>query len=516
MQIVNVQQGTPEWHELRLTKFTASEAPAMMGASKYMSRDELLKLKSTGLVKEATSFQQSIFDKGHEAERLARPIVEKIINDELFPATGISDTESQLLASFDGVTMMEDIIYEHKLWNEQLARDVEQKNLDPHYYWQLEQQLLVSNAKKAIFVVSDGSEDKFRYMEYEPVPERRITLIDGWKQFAEDLKKYEAPEVTAPVQGKAIMQLPALLVELEGVVKTSNLPAYESKALEFIRSINTNLVTDQDFADAEATVKFCESAEKDLDIIKKQALSKTEQIDLLFRTIDHLREELRNKRLEISKLVKTRKDAIREKILTEARNSLNDYISGLNAELELVRLPVIQADFAGVMKGKKTLTSLQSAVNDELAKAKIAANGLYEKITVNLNAFTNIEPQFKALFADLNSIVTNDPEHFALLLEQRINQFKVTEDERTKQLEELRIKQASIKPVVIDEAASPVVASSIPVKSASITTAINANESIYLLTKSELSKLAINLEVEQIKALFDALHNNQLTHLTYR
>jgi len=37
MQVHNVQQGTPEWHALRSSYFTASEAPAMMGASKYQN-----------------------------------------------------------------------------------------------------------------------------------------------------------------------------------------------------------------------------------------------------------------------------------------------------------------------------------------------------------------------------------------------------------------------------------------------------------------------------------------------
>ena len=42
MKIHNVAQGSEAWHALRANYFTASEAPAMMGASKQMKRTELL------------------------------------------------------------------------------------------------------------------------------------------------------------------------------------------------------------------------------------------------------------------------------------------------------------------------------------------------------------------------------------------------------------------------------------------------------------------------------------------
>ena len=46
MKIIDVTQGTPEWHAVRAEYFTASEAPAMMGVSKYQSRSDLLLQKN--------------------------------------------------------------------------------------------------------------------------------------------------------------------------------------------------------------------------------------------------------------------------------------------------------------------------------------------------------------------------------------------------------------------------------------------------------------------------------------
>lgn len=73
MRVHNVQQGTPEWHALRSSYFTASEAPAMMGASKYQTRNDLLAMKKTGIVEEVTPQQQAIFDRGHATEEPGPP-----------------------------------------------------------------------------------------------------------------------------------------------------------------------------------------------------------------------------------------------------------------------------------------------------------------------------------------------------------------------------------------------------------------------------------------------------------
>lgn len=454
MQIINVQQGTPEWHALRSRHFTASEAPVMMAASSKMRRDELLNMKATGSEREISDWvQTNLFDKGHAQEATARVIVESMIGSELFPATAIDD-DGYLLASFDGMTMMEDMLFEHKMWNTTLAQTVKNKELPPEYYWQLEQQLLVSDAEKVIFVVSDGTEENFVWMEYLSVPGRREALLAGWQQFEQDLNGYTAPEIKDIPQGKALTRLPALLVEIEGAVKESNLTVYQNQALAFIQSINTNLVTDQDFADAEETVKFCEKAEKELDLIKQQALSKTEQIDLLFRTIDTLRDEMRNKRLDLSKLVKSRKDTIRLEILNKAKTALAAHISSINTQLAIVTLPAIPADFASAIKGKKTLTSLQSAANDELARAKIAANQLGEKYQSNLVLFADIEPAYKNLFADINQIIALEHEHLALMIEQRITRQKQIEEQHRQQealrLDELK-KQQQAAPVATTE-----------------------------------------------------------------
>ena len=122
METLNLIQGTKEWKEFRLAHFTASEAPAMMNCSKYMSRNELLKLKKTGVEKPISPSLQAVFDRGHQTEAMARPIIEGIVGEEFYPVTGLLKG-TKFSASFDGITFLDDRIYEHKQWNQTLAEN---------------------------------------------------------------------------------------------------------------------------------------------------------------------------------------------------------------------------------------------------------------------------------------------------------------------------------------------------------------------------------------------------------
>lgn len=428
MQVHNVQQGTPEWHALRSSYFTASEAPAMMGASKYQTRNDLLALKKTGIVPEVTPQQQAIFDRGHATEELARPLVEEMIGEELYPIVG---TSGNLLASMDGATMLGDTLFEHKLWNATLAAAVLAGELDPHYYWQLEQQLLVSGAERVILVCSDGTRDNFVHMEYRPVAGRREQLVAGWAQFEEDLGAFEVKEAKVEVIGAAPDQLPALRIEVTGMVTASNLDAFKAHALEVFGNINTELKTDQDFANAEKTVKWCSEVEDKLKAAKEHALSQTESIDALFKAIDDIAAEARRKRLELDKLVKSRKDSIRTEIVMDSAKALQDHIDQIDATLGgRIRMPKVHANFAEAIKGKRTIDSLNEAAGAELARAKIEASRIGDLIRLNIASLNELAANHKFLFHDAQDLVQKANDDLVALIKVRINEHEQAEQKK--------------------------------------------------------------------------------------
>jgi predicted phage-related endonuclease len=403
-----------------------------------MKRTELLHAKKTGLDRDVSWWvQKNLFDKGHEAEALARPILEARIGEDLFPVVG---TEGDLLASLDGCTILGDVLFEHKMWNEQLASDVRAGTLDPHYYWQLEQQLLVSGAEKVIFVCSDGTEENFVSMEYAPVPGRAATLVAGWKQFQADLLDFTPAEEVPEAVGKTPESLPALRIEVTGMVTASNLEQFKAHSLAVFGSINTELETDQHFADAEKAVKWCGDVEERLEAAKQHALSQTESIDALFRTIDEISAEARAKRLMLDKLVKARKLSIREDIVMTAAKALQTHIDQINTSLGgKARMPAVPADFAGAIKGKKTISSLRDSADSELARAKIASSQIGGSIRTNLASLEELAADYMFLFNDVQQLVMKANDDLVALIKVRISEHQKAEEQKAEaQREQIR------------------------------------------------------------------------------
>jgi len=434
--IHNVKQGTQEWLELRARCFTASEAPAMMGDSKYTSREQLLREKKLWINNPDAYFKEKLFKKGHELEDKARPIAEALHGEELYPVTATSEDYPNLLASFDGLTLMEDYCWEHKMWNATLAENVRNQMLEPHYFWQLEQQLLVSKSTAAMFMTSDGTETNCVYFYYESVPSRRAQLIADWNQFEADLKGYTLQPKTEVIKADDVEDLPDLVVNVTGAVNDSNLEVYRTSALAFISAINTELETDHDFAVAEKTIKCCDKSEKLIEKAKEAALSQTADIAKVFETLDELKESMRQKRLELNRLVKSRKEELKKAILNNGSSALINHINEINLRLSKVMLPAIEADFAKAIKNKRNLQSMKDAVADELAKAKIEANRVAAIIEANLQTLATEAEGFDFLFNDLPHIATKDAADFINLVKARITEHKQAEEEKAQRQRE--------------------------------------------------------------------------------
>jgi predicted phage-related endonuclease len=431
MQIHNLIQGSPEWHQFRLEHFGASEAAAMLGMSKKVTRTELLHMKSTGTPKEYSDWvQKNILDYGHEVEALARPIIEEIFDIDLYPVTC---SIGLLSASCDGLTMCETDTFEHKQPNKELVTSVSAGIVPEEHMPQCQQILMVTGAKRVIFTVSDGTRENMVWTEVFPDPVWFERIRAGWEQFAKDRENYVHVVHAEKPQANAIMQLPALAVQIRGEVLTSNLPAFKKAAEHFLANIKTDLQTDTDFADAEETVKFCDRAEKELELAKKAAIEQTVDIAELMRTIDYVKDELRSKRLMLDKLVTKKKTEIREKILSDARAAYLVHVASLEAEINPIRLDYHpKPDFIGAAKNKRTLASLHDAAHTELARAKIIVNDAKD-VREKLAWYKENAIEYEFLFADMPRIISKPSDDFQMLVKNRIDQHKMDEKKKIEQ-----------------------------------------------------------------------------------
>jgi len=470
MQIHDLTQGTPEWAAFRLEHRGASEAAAMLGLSTKVKRTELLHMKATGTAQEFSDWvQENILDHGHHVEALARPLVEDLIGTELYPVTC---SDGLLSASCDGLTMAEDVAFEHKQWNQVLAAAVAAGVLPDEYMPQCQQIMMVTGAGKVVFVCSDGTLDNFVQMDVLPDPAWHERIRAGWAQFEQDLATYQHVEVLPPPVAAAVQDLPALSIRVDGQLTLNhNLVLFGEKLKAFVADIDTNPSDDQAFADAEQAIKVMERAEDALGAAEASALGQISTVDEMVRTVASYKDLARKTRLMLEKVVKARKETIRVEIQQAGKDKAAAHIASLNARLGKPYMPAIAVDFAGVMKGKKTVTSLRDAVDTELARFKIEANAVADRIQINLGTLRELAGGHAFLFADTASIVLKATDDLVSLVKMRIAEHeaaeaakaaalraKIAEEERVKAeaaaAEKVRLEQAEAARVAEEVAAA--------------------------------------------------------------
>jgi predicted phage-related endonuclease len=436
-------QGSPEWHAHRAQHLNASDAPAMLGASTNHSRTDLIRELAAGVPREFSDFvQERVIDPGHDFEVQARAIAEKLVGEDLYPVTGVAGKYS---ASFDGLTLLEDIAWEHKRLNQTL-RDAmfdgcTGTDLPLMYQIQMEHQAMVSQCERVFFMASEWRQTsggwelvEQRHCWYMPNPELRARIVAGWAQLEADIAAFEPGPASEPAPvGRAPETLPALSIQVTGMVTASNLAEFKENALAVLGSINRELQSDEDFANAEKTVSWCKGVEERIEATKQQVLGQTADIDAVFRTMDDVAAETRKIRLELDKLVAKRKEERRTEIGNTARLAVIDHIHRIDETLgdHAVPMPTtLVADIAAAIKGKRSFSSMQDAVDAVATNAKITASQAADRIRANI-AILAEHPDYATLFADrVQLCASKAPEDLRNLVAARISEHQQAEQAR--------------------------------------------------------------------------------------
>ena len=441
MQIITLQQGTPDWHQHRATALNASDAPAMLGISPYKSRADLVQERATGVTPEVTQAQQRIFDRGHAIEALARPLAEAILGDDLSPCVGVLDSYS---ASFDGITFDGDTAWECKTLNEGLRQAMPHTGhvhdsshgaaLPEHYRAQMEHQAMVSGCKRILFTAAsmgeDGELDDVRHCWYEPNPVMRTRLVAGWEQLMQDVATWQPTEQAAPVVATPVESLPAVVVQVQGVLTVGgNLPAFGAALRTFIERIPAKPSTDQEFADAEAACKALKKAEEALESAEGQALAQIDDVEIMRRTVADLRAMARTTRLATEKLVKAEKDARRSEKVMAARAAFGVHVQRLQQDCKGVVLNVPMPDFATAIKGLSSLASIDQKLTAALLEGQANANIVAGRVTNNLKLLDSV-PEYASLFPDRQELSHKDSEVLELLMHKRVADHQAAQAQR--------------------------------------------------------------------------------------
>lgn len=443
----HVQQGTPAWLQLRSGYPTASEAPAAQGVSRYMTRSELLRQKATGITPEHDDRTLARFAEGHRVEELARPMAEEYLGEELSNVTMTAVADGlPLLASLDGINFDGDISWECKLWNEDLAAQVRTNNLSAQYTVQMDQQQLVSGAKRTLFTCTDGTPERTVHCWYESTDEKKAAVVMHWRQFLQDVAAYDpTAERPAPAVATPVESLPAVVVQVQGALTvTGNLDAFGDALRQFIGRMPTKPATDQDFADLEAGSKALKKVEDALDAAEDGALAQISPVEQMRRIKADLKNLARTTRLVWDKLVSAEKDRLRTALVTGAQTQLDQHIQALNQRLGSNWLPRMAGGFGEVIKGKKSLANMEDAVAVALTSAKHEANQLADRLEVNRKHLMQDGTDWIALFADFATVGAKAEEDFQALAALRISQHKQAEAQRLEaERERIRAEEAA-------------------------------------------------------------------------
>jgi len=167
MKKIDLEQGSPEWLEFRTRHIGSSDAPIIMGVSKFCTIDELI-LEKRGF-KSNKPANDYILNKGHKMESRTRHLFELELGSSIEPAVIESEQYPFLAASLDGL-LEDQTIWEHKLVGKADFATVKAGKCLDKYFPQLQHQMLVTGLENAILAVSIENEQKEYEYAYINVP----------------------------------------------------------------------------------------------------------------------------------------------------------------------------------------------------------------------------------------------------------------------------------------------------------------------------------------------------------
>lgn len=430
----NLVQGSIEWKNFRKNHNGSSETSAMLGISPYKTRDNLLYEKATGITQEVSPSTQKVFDRGHEVEKLALPIVEKIINVDLSP---VVMSFGKLSTSTDGLDFAGEIAWENKQFNKAHFEQVKNGEL-PEIHWpQCQQSLYVTGAQKLFFTISDGTKENTVGVWVYPDKEKINRIIDGWALFQKDLANYQAKEVKEVVVADVVEALPAPSIVAKGSLVASNLdaitPQFDTYLAETPRS---GFKTELDFANAEANGKNARKMAKTLNDTCEAVIAQQSDINQAITVMRKYAKDFNTLGLALENAVAAEKEAIKNNAILAAKNKYAEHVSKLQAEITGVTLhhKLVCPDFQTAVKGVRKLESLHANINEALNAGILDAEALARDVRTKLAYLDEAIKGYEGLFADKQSFIFGEFEYIKLLVTTRIDAQKTKDAEREAQI----------------------------------------------------------------------------------
>lgn len=212
-----------------------------------------------------------------------------------------------------------------------------------------------------------------------------------------------------------------LILKTDSKVLSTNLADFEAQANQYLAGLTTSFESDDDFAKAEDEVKQLKEIEDKTRSAIKAVLDGSAEVSAILQTAEEIAERFRKERLDREKLVKSRKEAIKDEHIIAALSDVSAVVDGLTTQQVVksalnITCPqrMINARITDCTKNKRTIDGLTKALNGEKAlliselSAEVARlNSRLAQIPKDLSHLFNDAVDLIASSDDLDEVINH-------------------------------------------------------------------------------------------------------------
>lgn len=258
------------------------------------------------------------------------------------------------------------------------------------------------------------------------------------------------------------MDLPMLSVKVSEIDLQSNLTDYQAKALEFIESINSELNTDEDFAQAKTDVKSLKGLEDAIKVAEQKVIHECGALYDLLEGLKSLSNQSRAKRLDMDKLVKNREKEIKNLMVEGYQEKAKAMRDRMRSRFEFPEF-----EYLSYVRGRKGIKGYSEGLDKALQDYSVTVFHWDEKYTARDALFSESAGEHEHLFPDRDRLVQEyDVSILPSIIHARINEYMAKEIKKTHGEPKVAPRVETVE--TVDEETGEVVSQSVEVEMVTI------------------------------------------------
>ena len=184
MKFLELEQGSEEWFEWREGKLTASVAAAVLDRGKYFPKNR--KELADSLSGRRSTTQNKAMAHGTNMEPIAREKASETLGRDFKPICVQDGLYAASLDGWDDGWLLE-VKCPMSGKDGEIWQSTYNGEIPDHYYWQMVQQIGLTDAEKAIFYVYVDGSHTYKYVDIEQAKEDwKNVLLPAWMAFVRD------------------------------------------------------------------------------------------------------------------------------------------------------------------------------------------------------------------------------------------------------------------------------------------------------------------------------------------